>query len=285
MEIHPVPRPPADEEPVLPKGPIAIVAGAQGLFKVVRNPFYSACVKLDGLPTLADLEESAELHVPVLPLEVFRRVEGFFVQVYEEHHSEAVVLLYCNPALRRWHVVVPLQEVLGLHVAYDLKTLPDAPPGFELFGTIHSHANITAFHSSTDDTDEAHFDGLHITVGDVDKAERSYACRWILAGKVFAAELAEVVELPPLPEPDSAWLQQVRKQEPHAPIGWPRWREPAAGLDRPDLDLGLFDDTPSDHEGYLEHLTMLRDEIDARLWEAEEAAMQGETPCSEEANT
>jgi len=70
--------------------------------------------------------------------------------------------------------------VRGLRVSYDLSTLPPAPEGFELFGTIHSHAGISAFHSGTDDRDEIHFDGLHITVGNLDKPSRSYACRWML---------------------------------------------------------------------------------------------------------
>lgn len=282
MEIHPIPKPPAGEEPVLPDGPVALVAGAKGLFKVVRNPFYTACIRLDGLPSLAALEESADLNVPVLPRELFRTVEAFFVRVYDLHRSEAVVLLYCNPVQRQWRVVVPSQEVRGLHVAYDLKTLLEPPAGFELFGTIHSHANIAAFHSGTDDADEAHFDGLHITVGDVDKPARSYACRWILAGKAFPAELSGVVETPPLPKPDPSWLDQVKKQETHEPGDWPLFRHPAAGIERPDLDLGIFDDLPADPDGYLEHLEMLRDEIDQRLWEAEELQLQGEGPCCEE---
>lgn len=283
MEIHPVPKPQAGEEPVLPEGPIAVVAGAAGLFKIVRNAFYTACVKLDGLPSLADLEESVELHVPVLPLDLFRQVEAFFVQVYELHRSEAVVLLYCNPAARAWRIVVPPQEVLGLHVSYDLESLPEPPAGFELFGTAHSHAAIAAFHSGTDDTDEAFFDGMHITVGNVDKPQRSYACRWILAGKVFPADLSGVVETPPLPAPAPEWLSMVKKAPDAFEMpGSRRFRSRAdIGPDEPELDL--FGEPFATHGEYLEHLEMLRDEIDQRLWEAEDQILQGETPCCEDA--
>gem|GEM_PF-7129334 len=86
----------------------------------------------------------------------------------------------CLHRLQQWQIAVPLQSVRGLRVSYDLSTLPPAPEGFELFGTIHSHAGISAFHSGTDDRDEIHFDGLHITVGNLDKPSRSYACRWML---------------------------------------------------------------------------------------------------------
>lgn len=278
MEIHPVPKPQAGEEPVLPDGPIAVVASAAGLFKIVRNAFYTACVKLEGLPTLANLEETAKLHVPVLPLDLFRQVEAFFVSVYEQHRSEAVVLLYCNPDARAWMVVVPPQEVLGLHVSYDLEALPEPPAGFDLFGTIHSHANIKAFHSGTDDTDEAHFDGLHITIGDVDKPVRSYSCRWILAGKAFPAELSDVVETPSLPEPAQEWLSMVKKAPDAFEMPGSRKLRSRAdvGPDEPELDL--LGDPFTTQDEYLEHLEMLRDEIDQRLWEAEELTIQGETP-------
>ena len=46
----------------------------------------------------------------------------------------------------------------------------------------------------------------------------------------------------------------------------------------------LFDDLPADPDGYLEHLEMLRDEIDQRLWEAEELQLQGDGLCFEEAD-
>lgn len=282
MVIHPVPKPTAGEEPVLPDGPAAMIAGAQGIFKVVRNPFYTACVKLDALPSLADLEESAELHVPALPCAVFQQVEAFFAQVYEQYRSEAVVLLYCNPARRQWRVTVPPQEVRGLHVTYSLGTLPEPPAGFTLFGTIHSHANIKAFHSGTDDTDEACFDGLHITVGDVDKPVRSYACRWILAGKAFPAELAGVVETPPLPEPAPEWMAMVKEASDAFKMPFPRKARSTVNPDIDEPELDPFGERFATHDEYLEHLEMLREEIDARLWEAEDLAHQGEAPCCEE---
>lgn len=286
MQIHPVPKPPSGEDPVLPDCNIALVAGTTGLFKVVRNPFYTACVKLDGIPSLAAIEEFAELHVPVLPLELFRQVEAFFVEVYAQHQSEAVVLLYCNPVSRAWRIAVPPQEVRGLHVTYDLDALPEAPAGFERFGTIHSHANIKAFHSGTDDADEAHFDGLHVTIGNVDKPGRTYACRWILAGKAFPAELSAVVETLPLPEPSLEWLGKVKKAEVVESDAWPLLAaRGVADADRPGVDLDIFGESYTNRDEYLDHLQALREEIDERLWEAEDLQLQGDVPCSEEANT
>ena len=278
MQIHPIPKPPPGLEPALPKEPLCYVAGANGLFKVVRNAFYTACVKLDGITALAALKEEAGLNVPLLPLEQFRRVEAFFAAVFETHRSEAVVLLYCNPRTEDWQVVVPAQAVRGLHVEYDLKTLPAPAAGYELFGTIHSHADVKAFHSGTDDADEACFDGLHITIGNLDQPVRSYACRWILGGRVFKADLEDVVAAGALPSPDPQWLAQVQP----APQ-----REPedsgSTGLGQGGVQKGLwgdaFGESFASREEYLEYLESMRNEIDERLWEAEDlepAKGQGE---------
>ena len=213
IPLHPIPKPPLDQRAAFPADNLCFLAGANGLFKQVRNDFYSARVKADAVFGLAELKEDATLNVPPLPLDLFRRVEAFFVAIFEKFKSEAVVLLQCNPKLNEWRVVVPRQSVRGLRVTYDFGTLPTAPEGFELFGTIHSHADISAFHSGTDDRDEIHFDGLHITVGNLDKPSRSYACRWMLAGKAFTTSLADVVKSEPLPPADTEWLAQVSYAE------------------------------------------------------------------------
>lgn len=213
IPLHPIPKPPPDQRAAFPADNLCFLAGANGLFKQVRNDFYSARVKTDDVAGLAELKEDATLNVPALPLELFRRVEAFFVAIFEKFKSEAVVLLLCNPSLHEWRVVVPRQSVRGLRVTYDFGTLPLAPEGFELFGTIHSHADISAFHSGTDDRDEIHFDGLHITVGNLDKPSRSYACRWMLAGRAFTTSMADVVKSEPLPAADTEWLAQVSYAE------------------------------------------------------------------------
>ena len=53
MEIHPIPKPPSGAEPILPEANLCYLAGSTGLFKQVRNAFYSACVKVDGVGALA----------------------------------------------------------------------------------------------------------------------------------------------------------------------------------------------------------------------------------------
>jgi hypothetical protein len=60
--------------------------------------------------------------------------------------------------------------------------------------TIHSHAGFGAFHSSTDHTDEKHFDGLHITVGDLSKDLHTISTSVVVNGKRFLVDTHEYVE-------------------------------------------------------------------------------------------
>ncbi|MBE7462985.1 MAG: Mov34/MPN/PAD-1 family protein [Planctomycetes bacterium] len=268
MQIHPIPKPAPGAEPELPKEALCYAAGATGLFKVIRNPFYSACVPAGEVAGLADLKEGAQLHVPKLPLDLFRRIESFFVAIFAKYGSEAVVLLYCDPEKRRWEALAPPQVVRGLHVEYSLADLPEPPAGYQLFGTVHSHAHVNAFHSGTDDEDEAHFDGLHITVGHVDQPQRSYACRWMIAGKAFKSQLNEVVQLDPLPPADPKWLAQVA-QAPEEPRSRPRQEPVESGWGPPSLWEEAAPEDFETREEYVLYLESLREDLDARIYEAE----------------
>ncbi|MCY3018601.1 MAG: hypothetical protein NTW87_06165 [Planctomycetota bacterium] len=154
VPIHLIPKPTQpDGQPALPSDALCYLVGGDGVFKQVRNDFYAVRLKVGGVGGLAEIGETAVLNVPKLPDRLLRQVESFFVAVYREHESEAVVLLLCNPATKDWRIEVPPQEVQGLHVKYDTSKLPDPPGGFQRFGSIHSHAGIKAFHSGTDDND------------------------------------------------------------------------------------------------------------------------------------
>ena len=276
VPIHLIPRPaPPDGKPAIPNDALCYLLGCDGVYKQVRNEFYAVRVKVAGVGGLAEIGETATLHVPKLPASLLREVEAFFTAVYQQHQSEAVVLLLCSPATKEWRVEVPQQEVRGLHVQYDLSKLPDPPAGFQQFGSIHSHAGIKAFHSGTDDSDEATFDGLHITIGNLDQPVRSYSCRWMLAGKAFKAELTEVVAGSPLPEPDPAWLAKVEKAEIPEPSPWfgmqPQSQQARGELFAPDAMGGVEPEEFDSPEEYREYLEQVRDEVDERLLEVDAA--------------
>jgi len=269
VPIHHVPKPSQpDGKPALPSDALCYLIGSDGVFKQVHNDFYSVRLKVSGVSGLAEIGETASLHVPKLPISLFRQVEAFFIAVYQKHSSEAVVVLLCNPATQEWRVQVPPQEVKGLHVSYNLATLPDPPHGFERFGSIHSHASAKAFHSGTDDADETAFDGLHITIGNMDQPVRSYSARWMLAGKAFKVELADIIEGVALPKPDESWLAQVRKVEAEEDY-WASRPFRGAGLFPPAAMGAVEREDFGSPEEYREYLEEMKNEVDERLLEME----------------
>ena len=80
-------------DPVLNGAGICYLLAKDGIYKQVNNNFYSARVKVAGVPHLAEIKEGLDIRLPKLPLPLFQQAEAFFVAVYGQHQSEAVLLL------------------------------------------------------------------------------------------------------------------------------------------------------------------------------------------------
>lgn len=238
LQLHEVAKPvkkDGKEEPVVyPQDANCFLAASNGLFRQIDNPFYVVRQKVEGIALLGKAEELVRLKVSRIPFKLFQQVEEFFSKVYDKHKSEAAVVLMTHPVSRVWAYLIPKQVVAGASAKYklyegdlicvmldpadevvsftcQLANKPACLADFEMFGTIHSHADFSAFHSGTDNSDEFGFDGLHITIGNVNQPNKSYSCRWILSGKEYKADLRGVVEMPPGPEIDMTWLGQVEE--------------------------------------------------------------------------
>lgn len=247
MPIHILQKPAKDKPIVWPTENISYLVAANGCYKRVSNDFYEVISELKGIPNLAEVKAAVSLKIRKLPYRFVEEAAAFFSAVYQKHKAEAVVLLYSHPKYG-WYMDAPKQEVVGLHVDYDPTTLPtevkafhcvypplkdgEAPEwdikldekdieddatvtefAYQRFGTIHSHASASAFHSGTDDKDEVGFDGLHITIGNVDVTGHSYSARWQLAGKFYKCSMPDAVEDPPTHFFDERWLTRVTEKK------------------------------------------------------------------------
>ena len=63
--------------------------------------------------------------------------------------------------------------------------------GYTIFGTIHSHCDFSAFHSGIDDADEHGFDGVHVTIGNVN-GNWSFSSRVMLNGGDYDRSLEDL---------------------------------------------------------------------------------------------
>ncbi len=230
-------KPDKDQAAVFPTHRECYVVGNNGVFKQMDNPLFSVRFPAKKVAGLAEIKDAVEIKVKKLPLPMFKQVESFFANINNRFKGEAVVVLAWSVARDKWAIKIPKQQPNGMNVRYDinagdvlyvyqgddgeLKHVPaeaNQPVPAEIvdfvdFGTIHSHCDANAFHSSTDDKDEFGFDGLHITIGHLNRAKRDYAQRWILGGMPFKIEAIDhVVDFPADAAVPEAWIGQVSER-------------------------------------------------------------------------
>lgn len=141
---------------------------------------------------------------PKIPPEVWNQVLSFFKWTYDATHSESQVRLYVSPTQQTWKAWAFPQEAKSGMTATELsneeakkqrETLGLNPPDWYLFGTVHHHCSMTAFQSGTDLANEENQDGLHITIGNMNKELYDIHARFYRKGLKF--------------DPDMSWFFDV----------------------------------------------------------------------------
>jgi PRTRC genetic system protein A len=143
-----------------------IIIAREGFFLKQRSNWVNAIVPIKTLSLLNSLESEAELLLPSIPQILFAKIVIFFKEIYLAQRTEAAVLIHFREEDGDWQITVPEQTATGSHVEYDSST---RLPGYLCVGTAHSHCDMGAFHSATDAKDEMGHDGIHITIGRLDK--------------------------------------------------------------------------------------------------------------------
>jgi hypothetical protein len=194
-----------------------VVAG-NGIFFIRNTKYYRSSVKVEGISWLEDHEESLHLNFPLISESMISKAVGFFQKVYQVYESEAIALLYFSERLNRYALLIPIQEIEFYYSFYgELKPImgvkyhtPQNPRGYYRVGTIHSHADLPAFHSYLDMLDEANDDGFHITVGKLNTKIPDFASSFVVNGKRFDLKTKDILEgfQKPGKAPD-AWLDRI----------------------------------------------------------------------------
>jgi hypothetical protein len=121
------------------------------------------------------------------------KMMAFFEWTQETEKSEAQVRWYVHP-VQGWRCWAFPQKggtsmttlELPEHPSWAAQRslFPDTE-GWVYFKTVHHHCNCGAFQSGTDEADEKKQDGLHITIGNMDKPQRDIHCRLYIEGNKF----------------------------------------------------------------------------------------------------
>lgn len=145
-----------------------------GMYLYINNNGYKVVQEIDKLAGggIADAEEGLINSFKPFTEEVMEVILDFFRWVHREYESEAFMYLYYNSESGDWKAEPVKQQVSGGSAHYEGE--PNPPDGYRCVGTTHSHADMSAFQSGTDDKDQNEFDGIHMTVGKMGNIVHDY---------------------------------------------------------------------------------------------------------------
>jgi hypothetical protein len=165
------------------KGMYYVVA-KDGIYMRLERAHGTAFVKVKEVPFLDSVPKTVNYTLPKIPARIMAQAKVFFREVFSKHHSESYLTLLYSKKLQDYKLWCPKQTVSYASVHYDrADQVPEADRAYlgnegdewQMIGTIHSHCDFSAFHSGTDQADEASFDGIHLTFGHVNSDKFSIA--------------------------------------------------------------------------------------------------------------
>jgi hypothetical protein len=130
-----------------------------------------------------------------IPGKIISQAHDFFKRTFEKHHAEAEVLITMHNETGEYRLFVPYQRVnhSGVKSVYEPTHVSK---DYTVVGTLHSHCDFTAFHSGTDSGDASDMDGVHFTIGFVNRDVPQIVAMVTMNGKEFhykdPSEIAEI---------------------------------------------------------------------------------------------
>ena len=181
-----------DGKSEMPTDPIFYVIAKDGIYLKKTLGDFDTMNKVNNISILGECKSYAFLNIAKIKVKQFAKVLSLFKEVYQIYHSEANIILHYNKKKKRYKIDVPKQGVSAAGVDYNNgeHTYKD----YIRIGTIHSHANMSAFHSGIDQDDEANWDGLHITLGKMDEKYFDISCSIMSGSERFMVQPQDYIE-------------------------------------------------------------------------------------------
>ncbi len=148
----------------IPNDDILYIIAKGGIFLRKKLGLFESLSQVNNISILKDIENFAKMDIAPLTMFETGKIVQFFRHICTDY-GEANIVLHYNSEDELYKFQVTEQEVTSGSVEYVNE--PFIEKDYQRIGTIHSHAGMSAFHSSTDHKDEETFDGLHITFGNM----------------------------------------------------------------------------------------------------------------------
>ncbi len=176
----------------MPNDPIFYIVAKDGIYLKKTMGDFDTMNKVDAISILGECSSYASLNVAKIATRQIAQILSLFREVYKVYRSEANIILHYNKKRKKYRIDVPKQGVTGASVAY--VNGEDTYKDYIRIGTIHSHANMSAFHSGTDYKDEENWDGLHITLGKIGAEYFDISCSIMAGGERFMVHPEDYID-------------------------------------------------------------------------------------------
>lgn len=160
------------------------------------------------VPGLEPVKEGLNMRLPKIPLSILLQIISFFKDVNLRYESEAIVQIFWDRQKKEYFCSCPKQEVSGASV--DFKRDKEKEKRYLLVADVHSHNDMDAFFSFTDDKDEKET-RLFGVVGNVDKALPDIQFRASSGNSSIEVSLEDVFDLKR--EYPKLWLKQIKRKK------------------------------------------------------------------------
>lgn len=104
------------------------------------------------VPGLDPIREGLLMKLPKIPFAILLQIMSFFKDINNRYGTEAIVQIYWDRQKKEYFCSCPRQEVSGASV--DFKRDKEKEKRYLLVADVHSHNEMGAFFSGTDDRDE-----------------------------------------------------------------------------------------------------------------------------------
>ena len=212
---------------------------------VVETKKWHGVLECDFTYAIKDTSAIFKYQGPTIPLDEWHQLMSFFRWTYKEHHSEAQARGFIDPVDNKlFFWVFPQEagtgmttkEIEGDEWNKQRASLPHADQ-LEYFMTVHHHCSASAFQSGGDSANEERpgggnhetgQEGLHLTVGYMDKERHDLHSRFYLNGIKLAPSMAnfwnigDIIKamIPPEDHDKVARYQMCQKVEMEFPEQW-----------------------------------------------------------------
>lgn len=177
--------------------PIKYIMGNDGQVYEMRSTSVGEfIVKTNKVIGADSVQEGFSLNVPKIPFRLLLQTVSFFRDVCDQFNNDEAMLQYWFDTEKQEYFAVCLEQTTNkVHVTYLRNEELEQDPTKVLVMDIHSHNNMEAFFSGTDDASEQET-RLYGVVGRLDKEIPDLRFRFSVEGKFVEIPMTSVVEMP-----------------------------------------------------------------------------------------